>query len=145
RVDGQLVKRAYYKTALTIFDTVAVAARELLPSSDISSGDIRWERRPLRSTLQTPIRDTSFFEYRKPRARIAAGEALTESMFAPVPMIRKGDAVTLLFEKDRIRITAAGQSLAAGSKGDRIRVMNTESRVELLAEVIDANTVRIVN
>jgi flagella basal body P-ring formation protein FlgA len=145
RVDGQLVKRGYYRTVLTIFERVPIANVELTPSASVQPEDVRWERRPLRSTLQAPIAEESFFEQRKPRTRIAAGESLTENMFVVVPLIRRGDAITLVFESGQIRVTTAGQSLAAGSKGDRIRVMNTSSRAELQAEVVDAKNARIVN
>jgi flagella basal body P-ring formation protein FlgA len=66
-------------------------------------------------------------------------------MFMTVPLIRRGDNVTVVFDDGRIRVSTQAQSLAPGSKGDHIRVINTNSRVELLAEVVDENTVRIVN
>ena len=144
RVDGQLVKRLYVRTALTVSDTVAVAARDLVPSDKITLDDIHFEKRPLKSTLQKPVRDASFFEGRKPRAAIALGEPLFEEMFVAVPLIRRGDTVTLVFDDGRIRVSAQGQSLASGSKGDHIRVMNATSHVELTAEVVNETTVRIV-
>jgi len=145
RVDGQLVRRAYVRTILTVFDTVAVAARDLPASDKITAGDIQFERRPLKSTLQKPVRDASFFEGRKARAAIALGDPLFEEMFITVPLIRRGDTVTVVFDDGRIRVSAQGQSLASGSKGDRIRVMNATSHAELTAEVVNETTVRIVN
>jgi flagella basal body P-ring formation protein FlgA len=145
RVDGQLVKRSYFRTALTILDTVPIADRELTPAFQITPEDIRWEKRPLRSTLQPPVRDLSFFEGRKPRTTIAAGTSLTEDLFVTVPLIKRGDTVMVIFEGNAIRLSVPGQSLTSGSKGDRIRVINKDSRAELLGEVIDAKTVRIVN
>jgi len=145
RVDGQLVKRAYLRTVLTILDTVPVAVRDISPSDRITSEDIQWDKRPLRSTLQTPIRDMTFFEGRKTRARVPAGEPLTEEMFVTVPLVRRGDNVTVVFEDGRIRITAHGQSLGSGMRGDLIRVINVDSHAQLLAEIVDDKTVRIVN
>lgn len=145
RVDGQIAKRAYVRTVLTIIDTVAVARRDLTAKESVTADDVRWEKRALRSTLQTPIRESSFFDGRRPRSNIAAGEPLLEGMFMTVPLIRRGDNVTMLFDDGKIRIATQGQSLAAGSRGDRIRVMNVTSRVQLIAEVVDEKTVRIVN
>jgi flagella basal body P-ring formation protein FlgA len=145
RVDGQLVKRSYLRTSLTIFDSVAVAGRDFTPSDKILVEDLRWERRPLRSTLQTPVREASFFESRKPRSNIAVGESLFEAMFVAVPLIRRGDNVTVVFDDGKIRVATQAQSLGPGSKGDHIRVMNISSRVELMAEVVDESTVRVVN
>jgi flagella basal body P-ring formation protein FlgA len=145
RVDGQLVKRAYVRTVLTVFDTVAVAARDLSASEKVTAADIELERRPLKSTLQRPVRNASFFEGRRPRAAIAVGEPLFEEMFVTVPLIRRGDTVTVVFDDGRIRVSTQGQSLASGSRGDRIRVINATSHAELIAEVVNETTVRIVN
>jgi flagella basal body P-ring formation protein FlgA len=145
RVDGQTVKRAYYRTVLSVAATVAVAARELTASGEVSSTDIRWERKALKTTLRTLVVEESFFVGRRPRIGIAAGEILTQDMFRVVPLITRGDKVTLVFDDGRIRVSTQGESLSNGSKGDRIRVMNADSRAELFAEVIDAGTVRIVN
>jgi flagellar basal body P-ring formation protein FlgA len=145
RVDGQLAKRAYVRTVLTIFDTIAVTRREVTAKEKITVDDVRFEKRALRSSLQNPVRESSFFDGKRPRVNIAAGEALFEGMFMTVPLIHRGDSVTMLFDDGKIRIAAQGQSLAAGSKGDRIRVMNVTSRANLIAEVVDEKTVRIIN
>jgi flagella basal body P-ring formation protein FlgA len=144
RVDGQLVKRAYVRTVLTVFDVVAVSSREISPSEKMTAADIELERRPLKSTLRKPVRDASYFEGRKLRAAITAGEPLFEEMFVSVPLIRRGDTVTVVFDEGLIRVTAQGESLGSGSRGDRIRVMNAASHVELIAEVVDDTTVRVV-
>jgi flagella basal body P-ring formation protein FlgA len=145
RVDGQLVKRAYVRTVLTVFDSVAVATREISPSETVTAKDIELERRPLKSTLRRPVRDASYFEGRKLRTAISAGEPLFEEMFVSVPLIRRGDTVTVVFDDGRIRVSAQGQSLGSGAKGDRIRVINTTSHVELTAEVVNGTTVRVPN
>jgi flagella basal body P-ring formation protein FlgA len=66
-------------------------------------------------------------------------------MFVSVPLIRRGDTVTVVFDDGRIRVSAQGQSLGSGAKGDRIRVINTTSHVELTAEVVNGTTVRVPN
>jgi len=144
-VDGQTVKHAYFKILLSILHTVAVADKEVSTSDRITAAAIRWEKRLLRTTLQAPVVELSFFEGKKPRTAIAAGQILTESMFVTIPVVKRGDSVTVVFDDGKIRVSTLGQSLGSGSKGDRIRVMNTDSRAELLAEIVDAKTVRIVN
>jgi flagella basal body P-ring formation protein FlgA len=144
-VDGQTVKHGYFKAALSILHTVAVADKELAPSAGVTAEDIRWEKRLLRTTLQSPVGERSFFEGKRPRTAIAAGQVLTESMFVSLPLVKRGDSVTVVFDDGKIRVSTLGQSLGSGLKGDRIRVMNTDSRAELRAEIVDSKTVRIVN
>jgi flagellar basal body P-ring formation protein FlgA len=142
-VDGRPVTQAFYRTELAISQTVPLAARALDSLARVSAADIRWEKQRLSSTLRVPVKDLSFFEHKRAKQKIPSGKLLTEDLFAPVPMINRGDRVTLLFEQAKLRITVPGKSLAPGSKGERIRVINLDSKKELLAEVLDERTVRV--
>jgi flagella basal body P-ring formation protein FlgA len=62
---------------------------------------------------------------------------------APVPTVRKGDAVTILYEGNNVRLTARAEALADGTAGENILVRNTQSRKEVFALVRDAQTVSI--
>jgi flagella basal body P-ring formation protein FlgA len=62
---------------------------------------------------------------------------------APVPTVRKGDTVTILYEGNNVRLTARAEALADGAAGENIPVRNTQSRKEVFAQVRDAQTVSI--
>ncbi len=142
-VDGRSVSQTFYRTELAIRQTVPVAARQLDSAGQILPMDIRWEKQRLSSTLHAPVKHLSFFEHRRLRQRVPSGKLLTEDLFIPVPMVNRGDRVTLLFEQAKLRITAPGKSLGSGSKGERIRVVNLDSKRELIAEILDERTVRV--
>ncbi len=142
-VDGQMVTQAFYRTELIVNQSVPLANKELTPTESIGSEDIRWEKRRLSSTLRAPVKDARFFEGKRPRQSIPRGKLLTNDLFIPFPVIKRGDRVVLLFEEAELRVTAPGKSLASGSKGERIRVINLESKKELVAEVLDEKTVRV--
>ena len=144
RLNGQIVRRAYMRTVLTISGTLAVANQDIAPGNKIGTADVRWEKHDLLSTLQPAVTSTDFFQNRKSRARITAGQILTEDLFVTAPLIKRGDTVVLLYKDEKIHISAQAQSLTAGSKGDRIRVLNVASRKEVIAEVVDEKTVRVV-
>jgi flagella basal body P-ring formation protein FlgA len=143
-VDGQIVKRGYWKTVLAISQTVAVAARELGPSDRIGSSDVKWEKRALLSTLRPTVNRPGFFDNKKLKASIAPGQIVTEDLFQIIPLVNRGDSVLIVFESEKFHISAKGQSMAAGVKGDRIRVMNVSSKKELTAEIVDQTTVKVV-
>jgi len=142
-IDGQIVTQAFYRTELTVNQSVPLANKELTPTERIGSEDIRWEKRRLSSTLRTPVKDAAFFEGKRVRQSIPRGKLLTQDLFIPFPAIKRGDRVVLLFEEGKLRITAPGKSLASGSKGEHIRVINLDSKKELVAEVLDEKTVRV--
>ena len=143
-VNGEIAKRAFLRTVLSVRAQVAVALTEMKPNQSIGEDDLRWESQRLLSTLQTPIKSSSFFRGRRPRMAIPAGRVLTENLFVAVPLVKRGDSVLLVFESDSMRVTTQAKALAMGFRGQRIQVMNPESGKVLSAEIMDEGTARVV-
>lgn len=143
-VNGEVAKRAFVRTMLSVREQVAVTLTELKPTQSIREEDIRWESQRLPSTLQIPIKSSGFFHGRRPRMVIPPGRVLTENLFITVPLVKRGDSVLLVFESDSMRVTTQGKALAIGFRGQRIQVMNPESGRVLTAEVTDEGTARLV-
>ena len=55
------------------------------------------------------------------------------SSLEPLPEVRKGDTVTLVFEGSRIRLSTTAKALADGGRGETILVRNMQSGREVLA------------
>lgn len=143
-VNGEVAKRVFLRTVLSLRQPVAVALTELKPTQSIGEEDVRWESQKLLSTVHTPVKSNSFFRGRRPRMVIPPGRVLTEDLFIVVPLVKRGDNVRLVFERDNMRITIQAKSLAMGVRGQRIRVMNPESGKVLSAEVTNEGTARVV-
>lgn len=143
-VGGEVVKRVFLRTVLSIHQTVAVTVQELKTSQAVTPADVRWETQRLSSTLHPPVSEMTFFRGKRPRFSIAAGRVLEEDLFVSTPLIKRGENVVLLFENQSIRLTTLGKSLASGFRGQQIRVINSDSGKELLAEVVDEKTARVV-
>jgi flagella basal body P-ring formation protein FlgA len=60
------------------------------------------------------------------------------------PLVRRGDLVTILALAGRISVSVPGEMRDSGVKGEVVRVKNLMSRREILARVVDKNTVRVV-
>ena len=144
-VNGDIVKRAFVRTVVSVRDQVAVTVTELRPTQSIRDADIRWESQRLSSTLQIPVKSIGFFHGRRPRMAIPPGRVLTENLFITVPLVKRGDSVLLVFESDSMRVTTQAKALAMGFRGQCIQVMNPESGRVLSAEVTDAGTARVVH
>jgi flagella basal body P-ring formation protein FlgA len=144
KVDGEIVKRVFLKTLLSIQETVAVAAEELKASQAVKATDIRWEKVRLPSTLHSPVKGMDFLRSRRPRLDILPGRILTQDLFMTVPLIKRGDVVLLVYENRQMRLTAQGKSLASGGLGQQIRVVNPDSGKVLVAEVLEEGTARVV-
>lgn len=144
-VDGEVVKRAFVKTVLSLHEAVAVAVSELKPAQSVRGEDVRWEKQKLISTLHRPVKSSRFFDGRRPRLPIPPGRVLTENLFIEVPSVRRGERLMLVFEGDSLRVSTEGKALAAGFRGQRIQVMNTDSGKVLSAEVTGEGTARVTH
>ena len=60
-----------------------------------------------------------------------------------MPVVHRGDIVSIVLESPLIKVSTPGEALEAGKPGDTIRVKNTSSNREVRAQVIDKQTVRI--
>jgi flagella basal body P-ring formation protein FlgA len=59
------------------------------------------------------------------------------------PLVKRGDVVMIIAETQGFKITALGQVKKKGALGDRIPVVNFDSKKVLYARVLDSNTVKI--
>jgi flagella basal body P-ring formation protein FlgA len=74
---------------------------------------------------------------------IAAQTVVTGPMIETPPLVRRGDSVTIVAEAGAMRVTAAGEARQKGGRGDRIAVVNLDSRRTIYAQVIDGRTVAV--
>ncbi len=59
------------------------------------------------------------------------------------PMVKRNDRVSIVAESEALRITAAGEVKESGCRGDRVKVVNLNSNKEIIARVLDPQTVRV--
>ncbi len=72
---------------------------------------------------------------------MGAGEVIYLSNLEDVPLISRGDTVSLVYEGSFVRLTATAEALADGRAGETIPVRNMQSRREIAAQVVDGGTV----
>lgn len=74
---------------------------------------------------------------------VDAGSVLTTGSLEDVPVVERGDRVTIVAESDALRITAMGIAEGRGAVGDQIRVKNCMGEKEIVAAIVDSSTVKI--
>jgi flagella basal body P-ring formation protein FlgA len=52
--------------------------------------------------------------------------------------------VTVVYHREGLSLTAKGQAKEDGTLGDRVKVMNMDSKRTLLCRVVDPHTVEVV-
>ena len=76
---------------------------------------------------------------------IVPGVVLTQHMFKPRKLVRRGDRVVLSMKSGTVAVRVAGIAMADGARGDRIKVKNLSSKRLVDGTVSAANTVLVGN
>jgi flagella basal body P-ring formation protein FlgA len=79
------------------------------------------------------------------RTTIYAGRPILFDDVGPPAIVSRNEIVTLLYQTGGLTIMTEGRSLQRGSAGDRIRIMNLDSRTTLFGQVQEDGSVRVFN
>ena len=141
--DGQKVQEARFNARLEIYADVVVAKNYLPRHQIVEEKDVQVINKNI--TMQPPDVVTDLKDVLGKRTTLSINnqETLRRSMVEVPPLVKKGDRVILLVERDHFRITAQGEVREDGREGDRIRVVNTSSKKEVYGRVLDAQTVEV--
>lgn len=117
-----------------------VVARSLLPRGTIlATADI-----DIRSA---PGEDIDSFRRlilgQQLRRTIYKGHKINENDLRAPILVRRNMEVQMIYKYGPLQITTAGRALGSGGKGDRIAVMNSNSRKKVDARIIGKNIVEV--
>ncbi len=143
-VDGRKKRSVRVAGKVQLYQEVVVAARPLSRNDTIGDNDIQLQRfqvgeNPDRYALSPAqvigrrlLRDTGLYQ-----------PLLLNELDAPLAL-KKGAAVTILYEQPGLRISARGQAREDGWMGKTIRVLNLQTNRTVLSEIVDEATVRAI-
>ena len=80
---------------------------------------------------------------KRTKRAIKANEVLRTNHIELPPMVRRGDVVSIIAESDGLMITTLGEVRKKGCRGERIRVVNLDSKKGIYGRVLDSNTVKV--
>jgi flagella basal body P-ring formation protein FlgA len=60
-----------------------------------------------------------------------------------LPLVKRGQLVTIIAENDKFRITSSGRVKGSGAEGDTVQVQSLMAQKDIPAVVVDASTVRV--
>jgi flagella basal body P-ring formation protein FlgA len=62
---------------------------------------------------------------------------------APVPVIKSGDPVNVIYVSGEIRLKVSGTSMGNAGVGEMLKVRNEDTGAVLLGKVINKNTIQV--
>lgn len=142
-VNGKLYKRVWATVTIEVLADVVITKKPLGRHKPITEDDIMVLKMDLSKVPSDVITDPETVLGKRTKRAIGSKTVLRANQVEFPPLVKRGDMVMIVAETQGIKITALGQVKKKGAIGDRIPVINLESKKVLYARVVDANTVKV--
>lgn len=152
---GQVVVYfSYFKNGNRVYKTngtvrVGVLKRVLISTVPVKSGmsfssdNIKYETRDIARAFEEPFNSEEKLFRMVASKYIPPGRIITKSLAKMRPVVSKGERLRVLYRKGSLNLTVGGIAKQEGAKGDRIKVMNIDTRKIIYATIVDSTTVVI--
>ena len=142
RIDNQVVKNFSLRGTLEALAPVAVAVSSLRRDDIITESLIHMEPRDL-STLRAPCLQLEQVIGKKVLRSIQAGSVIDLASIEFPPMVKKGELVKIIGQKNGLELTATGIAKTDGKEGQVIKVKNTSSDKDIFCRVTAPGLVEV--
>jgi flagella basal body P-ring formation protein FlgA len=140
---GKEQARLWVKADLRIFEEVVVSSQPLVSNEIVTGKDVRLERRDVSTLNARPFYRLDDVVGQQVTRAISVNETLTQRNLNRPTLMRRGNAVMLVYETGGLRVEMPGTAEENGRAGELIQVKNPSSGKLLRGRVLDGRTVRI--
>ena len=113
---------------LAYYDTVAVASIPLRRGDALTSNSVRFERREVTQMLGRTFSRLRDIEGLQVRGSVPVGRIVDERQTDPIPIVERGQAVTIHASVGACTVSTRGKALSSGAVGDHIFVENSSGQ-----------------
>jgi flagella basal body P-ring formation protein FlgA len=142
-VDGKRVQGLHVAGKVGLYQNVVYARRVMKRNDTLEAGDIQVVRT---CTFDHPERVISQPEQvigKRLVCGVGGNQPIGSHMLDKALTVKRGDMVVIVCELDGLTLTAKGQAKEDGSQGERIKVVNVDSKKNIFCNVLDARTVAL--
>lgn len=136
--DGKVQRRYAISALVNVWKAVPCATRPMNRLEQVDLVNVQFMRKNL--VYNANAWDGTGGPWRIVRS-VGTGQTITLADIEPVPVIAKGDKVSLVFEGVNLRLHVKAEALSDGGVGQAIQVRNLQSNRKILATVKDSSTV----
>ena len=140
-VNGRFQKKVSVTVDIEVLTEVVVTKRPIGRYKMITEDDICLQKRDMSNLSSNIITNSEDVLGKRAKRAINAKTVLRADLVEFPSLVRRGDIVSIIAESDSLRITALGEVKEKGRKGQRVRVVNLDSKKGIYARVLDSNTV----
>lgn len=141
QVNDQPVTTVILRFDLKKYQQVAIASRTLNSGEPITTDSIIFERRDIGQLPAGYFTELDKILGLSAKRQLAPGIVITKNMLGEIILIRRGQPVSIVAKIGGIEATMSGTALQDGSKGEFIRVKNSNSQKVIVGQVINDTTV----
>ena len=142
-VNGKFFKRVWAAATVEAFSEVVVTKKPLGRYKTITEDDIEVQKKDLANLPSDVITDPDAVLGKRTKRAIGAQTVLRPNLVEFPPLVKRGDVVVIIAETEGLKVTALGEVKKKGRFGERIPVINYDSKKIIYARVLDANTVKV--
>ncbi|MCD6581686.1 MAG: flagellar basal body P-ring formation protein FlgA [Desulfuromusa sp.] len=142
RVDGRIINNQSIRVDLEALAEVVVITGTLRRGTILDSDDIELRYQDV-SRLKAPIFSVKDVIGKRLKRSVRLGESLQQQQVEFPPIIKRGERVVIQARGRGLMLTAAGEAKQDGRTGEAIRVMNSNSRKEILCQVVAPGLVKV--
>lgn len=116
-----------------------IALRTIPAGVILSPGDIGFASKEITGAMQDPEAVVGT----ETRVVLYAGRPIRAQDIGPPAVVDRNQSVTLIYQRGALTIIADGRALARGGVGDRVRVMNLDSRNTVTGIVTETGAILV--
>jgi len=117
----------YQNANVQVFDRVMVAGRVLNRGAILRAADLRSERRELSALSGGYETAPERLVGKRLQRALTAGAVVPPNAVRRVPVVRRGETVTIVVQSQGMKVSSSGAALDDGYLGERLQVRNPSS------------------
>jgi flagella basal body P-ring formation protein FlgA len=142
-MEDRPVKTVWVTADIGLNGLVVVARRPIARGEKLEAVDLTLDQRDLSRVARGVVTELADATGTVAQAPLVPFTPIKREQLAAAAAVHRGDAVLLIAERGRLRITAAGEVREDAGVGQQVRVVNRVSRKDLVGRVIDGGTVAV--
>ncbi len=143
--DDDMSRRHIVSTRVRTFDTVYVVAENMFRNEKIQKENLLPQRIETTALNNDVVTTFDTLIGKRLNRMVTEGTILRKSMLEEMPVIERGDAVTLTVTSGSVTVSTQAVARQDGRVGDIIAVQRNGTHTRFRARVIDDNTVELIS
>ena len=140
---GKVIRQMVVSIKVRVFGQVFVAGRQFERHSNISVEGVNCRYAELTSMPDDVVMRKEQLTGKRTSRIIGAGSILRESSLELIPLVFRGEQVTLIVRSGHVKLSTKGLAKEDGVFGSMIEVQKLDSHERIEAVVIDEHTVQV--